>query len=92
MTHEGISTRALILQRNPHDRRSAQPGLQPPYWNAEGLVLIDRRENSERRAPGPQQCNVAGERFAESDDITGNMAIALAAEPQAFTQRRRVAA
>ena len=39
----------FFVARSAEDRRSGER-VEPPYFTEEGLVMVDRRENSDRRA------------------------------------------
>ncbi|CAN5264840.1 hypothetical protein BH11PSE11_BH11PSE11_38740 [soil metagenome] len=47
---------AFMMPRDEVERR-AKAKLPPPYLTVEGFVLIDRRENEERRAPQKLSAN-----------------------------------
>jgi hypothetical protein len=60
--------REFTFERDRRERRVTR-SFQPPYLTEEGFVLIDRRENSDRRAARKQPANESNLSGAAASDV-----------------------
>jgi hypothetical protein len=71
---QSMSTNQFLLSRGMPDRRNAMFG-KPPFMTEDGMVLIDRRDQVERRGRGGERASGSSTWFSAANQDEAEMMV-----------------